>query len=147
MKVIVLVGIPGSGKSTWAQKNYPNKPVCSADHFFMKPHYQFDPRLLPIAHNECLRKFVELVSGCNGIQDMVIVDNTNTTIAEIAPYAALALAYGHELKICVFMCDPQVATRNIHGVSVSALTKMAMRLTDTIAHFAPWWDVQWMPME
>ena len=31
--VYVLVGMPGVGKSTWINKNYPHLPVVSSDNF------------------------------------------------------------------------------------------------------------------
>lgn len=69
----------------------------------------------------------------------VVVDNTNTTVAEIAPYAALALAYGHELEIVTLDCDPAIgAKRNTHGVPLAACNAMHLRLADR--QLPPWWN-------
>lgn len=143
MKVIILRGIPGSGKSTYAAKlvvqcsvakqPYENTQavICSASEYFMQetiddydgPVYRFNPRELPSAHAHCLRKYVnELLHGTSSL---VIVDNTNISVAEIAPYYALAEAYGHEVKIVTLICKPLLAaSRNIHNVPWGKIDQM-----------------------
>jgi hypothetical protein len=65
LEVVVLRGIPGSGKTTWAKQHD-------------------DPSRL-------------------------IVVNTNLSVAELAPYCQLALAYGHQLRVLTFACTPEQA--------------------------------------
>jgi tRNA uridine 5-carbamoylmethylation protein Kti12 len=149
MKITILCGIPGSGKSTYLGKNLPNALICSADLYpglYTYPegpnNPTFNPSLLPKAHAACLRRFVGYVT-CDDPQDApdVVVDNTNTTIAEIAPYAALALAYGHELEIVTLACDPETgARRNTHGVPLAACQAMADRLYSRT--LPPWWPTK-----
>lgn len=140
MKVVIYSGVPGSGKSTLAAKEHPGAPVCSADHFFERDSvYAFNPARLPEAHAACLRKFVELVQA--GGWPVIVVDNTNTTAAEVAPYAALALAYDYALEIVTVHCDPDVAAaRNTHGVPVHAVRAMATRLAERA--LPPWWPTR-----
>jgi len=63
MKVIIMRGVPGSGKSSYVARKYPEATVCSADNFFMSAddqgilHYQFNPAQLSAAHDECFREF------------------------------------------------------------------------------------------
>ncbi len=103
-KVTILCGASGSGKTTWADKQYAF--LVSADKYF---YGQFNARELPKAHAQCLREFVNLITTSHG---HVIVDNTNTTIVEIAPYYALAEAYGYEVEILIFSGE----YKNVHGV-------------------------------
>jgi len=57
------------------------------------------------------------------------VDNTGINVVDIAPYCALALAYGHDLKIITLLCDPEVAAaRNVHGVPPASVKRMARLL-------------------
>ena len=143
MKVSILCGVSGCGKTTWAARNgiWPLR-VVSADHAFYDRDgkYNFDPSRLPEAHGSCLRYFVA------ALQDKVshvIVDNTNTTVAEIAPYAALALAYGFDLEILFFNCDPEVAAaRNTHGVPVAGVMAQHARLQETRKSLPPWWNAR-----
>lgn len=137
MKVTILRGVPGSGKSTYCSKNYPGAAVFSADDFFMVDGvYVFDSKKLPQAHGQCLRYFVEHVQ--RGPVMPAVVDNTNTAVMEIAPYAALALAYGWELEIVTISCNPEVAAaRNSHGVPLTGVMAMHKRLME--AQLPPWW--------
>jgi hypothetical protein len=146
MKVYIYSGVPGSGKSTLVREHHAGAIVCSADHHFTDDDgvYRFDPTQLPEAHGACLRKFAGYAAiGGPGDPDLV-VDNTNTTVAEIAPYAALALAYGHELLVVTVECDPAVAAaRNTHGVPEAAVKRMAASLA--ARQLPPWWkhEVYW----
>ena len=144
MNVIILRGIPGSGKSTYIRKNLPEAWIFSADHFFMVgEEYKFDPSKLPQAHAACLREYLEWLTFVEGRRCRwpLVVDNTNTSVMEIAPYAALALAYGASLRIVTIKCDPAVAAaRNVHGVPEAAVLAMAKRLEDETPRLAPWWE-------
>jgi predicted kinase len=138
-KITVLRGQPGSGKSTWAKQNRPHIPVCSADHFFCgdgeNPHeYRFDFRKLGEAHGACLQKFIKLTSlGCD-----VVVDNTNTTAVEMAPYVAWGLALGFEVEIIRLECSSDIAAaRNIHGVPAGSVYRMKTTLDSEV--LPPFW--------
>lgn len=146
--VIILRGIPGAGKSTWVANNAsPNAAIVSADHFFTDAHgkYNFDPTKLPLAHGTCLKNFNRHVTL--EFPHEIVVDNTNTTVIEMAPYAALALAYGRTLKIVTLRCPPEIgAARNTHGVPLAGVQAMAQRLVDQEQFIPPWWThevVEW----
>lgn len=137
--VVILQGISGSGKSTVASKLAPPEAVCSADDTFMvEGKYVFNPARLPEAHGNCLKKFVALLTG--PVKCGIVVDNTNTTVAEIAPYVALAQAYGRDVTIVTVPCDPLVAAkRNTHGVPETACIAMWQRIEQTNKTLPPWW--------
>jgi predicted kinase len=143
MKCIILCGVPGSGKSTHAKGL--KGALVSADSYFEQPDgsYAFDPSKLPEAHALCLRRFVEHIrlgtfKFHNGD---VVVDNTNTTVAEVAPYAALALAYGYDLVIRTIWCEPGTAwARNVHGVPLAAIKAMDARMRER--QLPPWWPTE-----
>lgn len=139
--VKVLQGTPGSGKSTYARVmsnngDY-NEYFSSDEYFITNGVYTFDHTKLDLAHSWCLRQFVDEVTLAYSEintgeldEDLTIwVDNTNTSITDIAPYYAVAHAYGAEVEIIRFVCEPAVcATRNIHGVPEKTINKMLSRL-------------------
>jgi predicted kinase len=141
MAVIILQDMPGIGKSTLIRGRYKRAKVVSADRFFMKgDRYIFEPTKLGEAHAQCLRGFTALVSDEENKYETIVVDNTNTTVAEYAPCAALAQAYGHELKIITVLGDPLKAhKRNKHGVPPKDVLNMDHQLRSGLPHVPPRW--------
>ena len=136
-KVYIFSGLPGSGKTSIIRRDHAYAVVVSADHYFERDgEYRFEPSRLPDAHALCMRRFVNaLILGTSEI----VVDNTNCTTVEIAPYAAVALAYGYEVQIVTVECEPHVAhARNIHGVPLATVLAMSERLDRR--ELMPWWD-------
>ena len=123
--MIILRGIPGSGKSTLVRERWPSAYVCSTDHFFDKDgEYKFDVTKLGEAHGSCMRRFIEGVQA--GIVGEVVVDNTNTGLAEIAPYVAVAQAYGRDVSIVQIEADVETCiARGTHGVPAETVRRMA----------------------
>ena len=142
-RVILLSGVPGSGKTHYTKTFLGvDHEVVSADNFFVGADgvYRFDPTKLANAHGDCLRGFVAaLIKGLA----VVVVDNTNTTAIEMAPYVALAAAYGYECEVVWVICDPAVAAaRNTHGVPERAIEAMHDRIARTFQEgLPPFWQV------
>ena len=140
--VKIMQGVSGAGKSTFVRSYLARDgrtSVCSADDFF-GPEYKFDPRKLPQAHQACLRTFIDDLR--NQPSGLIVVDNTNTTVAEVAPYYAAAEAYGWEPEIVYLHCeDIEVAiARNVHKVPEQAIRAMADRLSRFTDTMPPWWN-------
>ena len=126
--LVILRGLPGSGKSTVARGL--SGVVCSADDYFVWPDgvYRFDPSLISAAHAACYKKAAfEMASGFNN----VVLDNTNTQFWEFDPYIQLAEKHGYSVRIHnVFdggLSDSELADRNQHGVPVEAIARMRAR--------------------
>lgn len=142
MRITIMQGLPGSGKSTHAAKlKAQGAVIVSADDYFTENDegvYKFDPTKLSEAHGQCMRRFVYAILNR---EDHVVVDNTNCTSEEIAPYMALANAYDYEARILRVEAEPDVcAKRNTHGVPVQAILAMAARLATFKG--MPWWKVE-----
>lgn len=123
MSIVILSGVPGSGKSTWA-KRYPDAVVCSADDFFR--HRPFDPLQLGLAHQLCFRKFLD------SMHKQVVVDNTNLTIGEIAPYYLAAESFMKQVVVVrISPPDFEVAyRRQTHGVPFVPFSRMVSNFLD-----------------
>ena len=142
MQVILMSGIPGSGKSTLAKElGGPLTVVCSADDYFVDPikgAYNFDPSKLSEAHGACMRKFVSHLLLDEA--DTIIVDNTNLTALELAPYVAVAAAHHASVEIVTVNCNVDVAVeRNTHNVPIGSIRRMARTLLDRA--LPPYWNV------
>jgi len=156
-KVIVLMGISGAGKDTWIKETFLDLDkfviVYSADHWFMVEDketgemvYKFDVTELSNAHANCLRCYVEALYKARYEDDprykgqTLIVNNTNTSLAEVSPYCALALAHGFELEVVALVCPPEKAViRNVHGTPEKNIFQQDKRLRKTLDELPPWW--------
>ncbi|WP_299694825.1 ATP-binding protein [uncultured Vibrio sp.] len=117
MKLILIRGLPGSGKSTKA-KTY-NALHLEADMYFVNEQgdYCFDPWQLGLAHEWCQN------STENGLKQGldVVVSNTFIKQWEMKAYRQLARKYKAELIIEV--CREQFGS--IHNIEPSVIKRMA----------------------
>lgn len=135
MRVIIMRGLPGSGKSTWLKRNEPTALVCSADDFFVTDEgvYLFDSKKLPQAHQACMRKFLDATAAR---EPLIAVDNTNLSLWEVGGYVAVAEALGYSVEIIrINAWAEDCAPRNVHGVSLEAIKKMSLRFEKALS----WW--------
>jgi len=144
-KLIILRGCPGSGKSTFADFIFDtigNGMSCckySADDFFIDKKtgkYKFDSNLLHKAHSQC-RQYVKTSMELDYDNNLIIVDNTNTTKKEIQPYLDLAKAHDYEVTILTVgsydtLSVNKYIKRNIHGVPPDKVRDMAHRIKENL---------------
>jgi len=127
--IVLLRGIPGSGKSTLGdvilqttQSN--NQDVLSADNFFNddKGNYNFDATKLKEAHNWCQQKCAERMK----LQfSKIVVANTFTQEWEMAPYFEMADRYKYRIHSVIV--ENRHDSKNIHSVPEDKLEIMKNR--------------------
>lgn len=134
MKALILVrGLPGSGKTTFAhalnsQKYEGRAAVVAADDYMLdhEGNYRFNAEMLSQVHGLCQAAAASALS--DGMD--VIVHNTFTTAKEFKPYLKMVKS---SQKLQVYdlfdagLTDEQLAARNLHNVPVSAVAKMRNR--------------------
>lgn len=117
-KLLIIRGLPGSGKSTLGQKLAPGQ-VYEADQFRYndKGEYIFDPSKNGEAHEKCFNATKQaLLSG----ELVVAVCNTFIKRWEYMKYVNLAKELGVEYEIIV--CTGK--WNNIHGVDEETIARM-----------------------
>jgi predicted kinase len=146
MSVILYRGLPGSGKSHMTNTMFPDAQVFSADHYFLKDGvYQFDYKKLGEAHNQCLNRFTQWLMFSRADTPTAVIDNTNISAVECAPYLQLGLAFGHDIEIITLVCSVETSfKRNIHGVPLKTIESMASRLESEATKFPKWWPHRWV---
>lgn len=120
MKLIIVCGVSGSGKSTWAKANMPPNSVrMEADLFFYENgQYCFNPNMLSAAHRWC-RVQTEMYLGL-GMN--VVVSNTFSRKWEVQPYLDMVKLFpGCELII--HHCDGDY--KSIHAPDDAVLRQKA----------------------
>lgn len=102
-ELIIVRGVPGSGKSTFAESIAgPYGEVFEADDYFYEhgdSGYDFDPSKLGDAHEWC-RNRVESAMRDRGVQ-RVVLSNTSTRVWEFLPYVSLAAKFGYRVHSIV----------------------------------------------
>lgn len=134
-KVVIMRGVSGSGKSTYAAKHFAKAYRCSADDYFTEvlgegKTYAFDARKLGEAHRWCMERFIRAVTHRDplGRADLVVVDNTNLQLWEFMGYVQVAQAMGYEVSIFRMNTPVEVAARrNLHGVPLNKVEDMSRR--------------------
>jgi len=134
-QVILMLGVPGAGKSTYIRGIPGEVVVASADHYFIDREtgqYLFDGSQLGRAHSECLAKFKAAVIRPGAIT--VVVDNTNTQLKALVPYVEFANQHGIIPTLVHIVADPKVAAaRNVHGVPEDSVMNMHNRLQTLVS--------------
>lgn len=148
-KMIIMRGVPGSGKSFTAKNIIQNfegggAAYCSTDNFFMvNGEYKFNPNKIKMAHEwnrDCAR------AAIGKSVPLVIVDNTNTQKWEYSNYVDMARAAGYSVEF-QFPTSPwwkkiegkikdktfndkdveEFHSRNKHSVPFEVIKKMMIR--------------------
>lgn len=131
--LIIIRGVSGSGKSTFAEwlvdnllvfenKDRSNREYIrkfEADQWFVDNQEEWNPRYLHTAHEWCQAEVKK------SLQDgyITIVSNTTTTKKELQPYVKIATNLGVQYFVLISDSD----YNNVHGVAKDKVGKQAER--------------------
>lgn len=140
MKVIIMRGIPGSGKTTEARRwasLVPGAIIVSTDDYMFAGGQAFDPGRLEFCHKQC---FTDYMQALNDKTPLVILDNTNTKFSDVIPYIQEAESRGYEFTVMQLHIDPEEALkRGTHEVPRETLELLATRIWSN--RLPSTWDV------
>lgn len=118
--LILVRGLPGSGKSTFAVKEFPKFQHFETDMYFVKDGvYDFNPLKLKLAHEWCQKEVRKALTEGKD----VVVSNTFSMQWEMDPYLDMADALGHNVKVYRLMNE----YGSIHNVPEEAIERMRVR--------------------
>ena len=124
MKTLYIVrGIPGSGKSTFAQSL--DCPVFEADQYFIDSEtgeYKFDGSKIKLAHKWCK---LRVEQSMEDDFQKIAVSNTFTQEWEMDAYYELAKQYGY--RVFSLIVENRHGGVNEHGVPEDKLELMKTR--------------------
>ena len=115
--LILIRGLPGSGKSTMAKRDFPDHIHLEADMYFVDEDgtYRFNSKKIRDAHEWCQEKTLEsLRAGHN-----VVVSNTFTQIWEMEVY--------FKINFPTTVFEAYGNYENIHSVPKDVIANMAKR--------------------
>jgi predicted kinase len=129
MKLLILLrGLPGCGKTTFAKELEESMPGCkiiSADDYFTSLEdgsYNFEASKLGVAHIKCQSR-VERAMRIN--VSKIIVHNTSTTPQEMEPYYDMAKNSGY--MVVSLIVENRHGSTSVHNVPEDTLLKMRNR--------------------
>ena len=128
--LVLLRGLPGSGKSSFAKHMWSDFVICEADQFFYDSdgNYNFDPSKLKDAHKYCRDKVETFMSDNEKNPQFypeIVVSNTFTREWEMDEYFKLAKKYDYQ--VVSLIVENRHGNKNIHGVPDSKIEEMRNR--------------------
>ena len=128
-ELILLRGLPGSGKTTLAKiilqlRSTDEPEILSADDFFEdnEGDYNFDPTKLKEAHNYCQFRCSERMRQQKA---RIVVANTFTQEWEMDEYFKMAERYNY--RVHTVIVENRHGNENVHGVPEDKLQQMKNR--------------------
>jgi predicted kinase len=128
--LVLLRGLPGSGKSSFAKHMWSDFVICEADQFFYdsEGNYNFDPSKLKDAHKYCRDKVETFMSDNEKNSQFypeIVVSNTFTREWEMDEYFKLAKKYNYQ--VVSLIVENRHGNKNVHGVPDSKIEEMRNR--------------------
>ena len=123
-RLVLVRGLPGSDKSTYAKSYFVGHIHLEADMYFIQSDgsYDWTADRLGKAHNWCFETAKIMLN--NGYD--VVVSNTFTTLKELNPY--IELANQNDIQYAVFRMTSEY--NSIHNVPQIVIEKMRIRFED-----------------
>lgn len=118
--LIIIRGIPGSGKTTFAKLLVDNDYICTADDYhIINGKYIWKQENIAAAHRYCQQKCQMLMKKQTS---KIVIANTSVTNKEIQAYYDLAKQYDY--KVFSIIVENRHQGKSEHNVPDETLIKM-----------------------
>jgi len=129
-QLILLRGLPGAGKSTFANFIWQSGVIFEADQYFYdnEGNYNFDASKLHLAHKWCQLRVEHAMEDHEENPQYypeIVVSNTSTTEKELQPYIDLANKYDY--KVISLIVENRHGNKSVHNVPDEKLEQMKNR--------------------
>ena len=130
--LIILRGLPGSGKSSFANFIWQSGVIFEADQYFYdnEGNYVFDASKLGAAYRDCQLRVEQAMKDHETTPQYypeIVVSNTSTTEKELQPYIDLADKYGY--KVVSLIVENRHGNKSVHNVPDETIEKMKDRFS------------------
>lgn len=128
--LIILRGISGSGKSTFANLIASPCCICCADDYFTDAdgNYNFDASKLGEAHKQCMNLFDQALK--DDFITNIVIANTNTKPSDYQYYVDKASK--HDINIIYIVLEKRHDNKSIHDVPDNVLQRQYQNLNNNL---------------
>ena len=128
--LIIIRGVSGTGKSTFAKLIAQPSIICTADDFYYDEdgNYNFDADKLGEAHGACMKKFDESLYNDNILN--IVIANTNCKARDYKYYVDKAEKVG--LNITYIVMEKRHDNDNAHGTPDFVLERQESNLRNNL---------------
>lgn len=148
-RLIVMRGLPGSGKSTKAKQLGENGIILSTDDFWdVAGEYKYDKERIAEAHQWNQQRAKQFMQ--HG-ETLIVIDNTNVNAYEMKPYVQMAQRFGYDIEFAESDAPwkndiDQLMERGTHNVPRETYEEMQAawmknpNVDDILSSKSPWED-------
>jgi len=128
--LIILKGVSGAGKSTFANLIAYPCCVCTADDFFVdkQGNYNFNVNQMGLAHKACQAKFDDALK--DDVITNIVIANTNTKSSDYKYYVDKAQKAG--LNITYIVLENRHGNKDVHNVPEETLERQEKSIRDNL---------------
>ena len=121
--LVIVRGLPGSGKTYLAQQDYPGHLLLEGDQYYMTDtnKYEFGEGMLKSSSEYVKMMLATALS--TGIKSVVIT-TTSPDGKRALEYASIAKGFGHKTKFVWIDFENGNTNQNRHGLPASVIEKM-----------------------